>query len=266
MAPGWELLASEAGRSAQGLRATVALFNGAAQAYHTLLLGEHSAQQALATRLATVAGMAVEAFAQPLAQLAMAVEGVLRQMATPDASGPTSQATRLVSLALETGVELFHTPGADGDAYLTLTIAAHQETWPLKVKRVRRWLAQLFHQAEAKSPGSQAVQDALGVLEGKALYEGAAHPVATRLAERHGVRYLDLADEHWRAVEVTPQGWRVIPTPPVKFRRARGMLPLPLPVPGGHLDALKPLVNVATEADWRLLVSWLLAALRPSGP
>jgi hypothetical protein len=32
------------------------------------------------------------------------------------------------------------------------------------------------------------------------------------------------------------------------------------------VDALRPFVNVADPADWRLLVAWLLGALRPSGP
>ena len=34
-----------------------------------------------------------------------------------------------------------------------------------------------------------------------------------------------------------PNGWRVVDTLPVKFRRAKGMLPLPVPATGGSLDA-----------------------------
>lgn len=266
VADGWELLASEAGRSNQGVRATVAISNGEVQAYQTLVLGDLTAQQALVAVFAGVAGVGEGSIAHALPKLAMAVEGVLRHMATQDDADHQSQATRLVALALDAGAELFHTPGADGDAYATIAVEGHKETWPLKVKRFRRWLARLLYQAEDKSPGSQAVQDALGVLEGKALYEGAALAVSTRLAEHHGALYLDLADDQWRAVEVTSSGWRVVTDPPVKFRRARGMLPLPLPVTGGRLGDLKPLVNIATEEDWRLVVSWLVAALRPRGP
>src|SRR5207253_125311 len=105
-----------------------------------------------------------------------------------------------------------------------------------------------------------------GVLEGRALYEGGLCPVHTRLAEWDGAIYLDLADPDWAAVEITADGWRVVDVPPVQFRRAAGMLPLPRPAPGGHIDALRPFVNVADDAAWRLLVGWLLAALRPRGP
>jgi len=191
---------------------------------------------------------------------------VLRQQASEGGQERQSQATRLVGMALDAGVVLFHTP--EGEAYATIQVDGHQETWPLKVKGFRRWLARLFYTQEGTTPGAQAVQDALGVLEGKVLYDGAELPVYTRLAEHHGAIYLDLGNAAWQAVEITASGWRLVNTPPVKFRRAKGMLPLPVPVRGGRLTALRRFVNLVREhADaWRLLVAWLLAALRPTGP
>jgi hypothetical protein len=44
-----------------------------------------------------------------------------------------------------------------------------------------------------------------------------------RTAEHAGRIYLDLADEHWRAVEIGPDGWQVIRSPPVRFRRPAGI-------------------------------------------
>jgi hypothetical protein len=261
---GWELVASEGGRSHQGLRATVTLFNGTAQACQTLVLGDPTAQQVLVTAFAPIVGLTVQEVTQALIHLTMAVEGVVRQMEAQQAADSPSQATRLVTLATDAGVELFHTP--EGEAYATIEVDGHHETWPLKVKGFRRWLARLFYEQEDKTPGAQAVQDALGVLEGKALYDGPECPVHTRLAELNGIIYLDLANECWQAVEVSASGWQIVDTPPVKFRRAKGMLPLPVPGTAGTLAALRPFVNVASEEDWRLLVSWLLATLRPTGP
>ncbi len=104
------------------------------------------------------------------------------------------------------------------------------------------------------------------MLTGAALFDGPERPVCTRLAEHHDAVYLDLGDPTWRAVEITRWGWRVVARPAVKFRRARGMLALPVPLPGGALDDLRPFLNVADDGDYRLLVTWLLAALRPRGP
>jgi hypothetical protein len=173
-----------------------------------------------------------------------------------------SQATRLVTLAADT--EFFHTP--DGSPYATIPVAGHRETWPLRGSRYRAWLRQRFFDAEGGAPGAQALQDALGVLEGEALFRGPEQAVAVRLVEHAGAIYLDLGDPAWRAVEITAAGWRVDETPPVKFRRPRGLLPLPEPTRGGQIAQLRPFVNVADEAAWRRVVSWLIAALRPHGP
>jgi hypothetical protein len=47
------------------------------------------------------------------------------------------------------------------------------------------------------------------------------------VGEAQGCIYIDLANDAWEAVEVTATGWRVISNPPVRFRRGRGMAPLP---------------------------------------
>lgn len=156
---------------------------------------------------------------------------------------------------------------ADGDTcYATVEINSHRETWPMRSKGFRRWLVGQFYRIERKPPGGQAVADALGVIEARAQFEGAVHPVHVRVAGSDTAIYLDLTNEAWDVVKVTEDGWRIVADPPVKFRRARGMLPLPTPKPGGHIDGLRQFVNVADEDQWTLLVAWLVAALRPQGP
>jgi hypothetical protein len=52
----------------------------------------------------------------------------------------------------------------------------------------------------------------------------------------------------------------------VRFRRVAGMLPLPVPEGGGSMDALQSFLNLSNLNDFVLVVAWLLAALRSSGP
>jgi hypothetical protein len=51
-----------------------------------------------------------------------------------------------------------------------------------------------------------------------------------------------------------------------RFRRPAGLLPLPLPQRGGSLEPLASLLNLANRNESVLVVAWLVAALRPSGP
>src|SRR5262249_48649336 len=95
---------------------------------------------------------------------------------------------------------------------------------------------------------------------------GPERVVHVRIAEHAGHIYLDLADEQWRAVDIGPDGWRVIGCPPVRFRRPAGMLPLPVPQQGGSIEALNSFLNLARRDDFVLIVAWLWAALRCGGP
>jgi hypothetical protein len=99
-----------------------------------------------------------------------------------------------------------------------------------------------------------------------AQFDGLERAVYMRTAEHAGRIYLDLADEYWRAAEIGPDGWRVIGSPPVRFRRPAGMLSLPVPEPGGSIEALASLLNLPSRNDFVLIVAWLLAALRAGGP
>jgi hypothetical protein len=78
--------------------------------------------------------------------------------------------------------------------------------------------------------------------------------------------YLDLCDEQWRAVEIDTTGWRIVSSPPVRFRRAPGMQSLPVPVTGGSITNLRSFLNIKSDADFVLVVAWILAALRNRGP
>lgn len=179
-----------------------------------------------------------------------------------DEDEKTSFATRLVELATA-GSELWHTP--EEEAYITFCRDGHKEHYPLKVKAVRLWLSSLFHQAEGRTPGSQAVQDALNVLEGKALFEGPEHPVYVRVAPYENKVYVDLGRPEWKCIEITSFGWKIVSEAPVKFRRPKTLGELPLPEKGGDWDELRKLVN-ADDRTWRLIVGWLVQGFWPNGP
>src|SRR3989441_359398 len=160
--------------------------------------------------------------------------------------------------------ELFHT--ATGTAYADLLVDGHRETWQIRSKRFRGWLRRRYYQATGDAASAAEVRSALDLLEARAQFDGPERAVHVRIAEHAGHIYLDLADEEWRAVDIGPDGWRVIGCPPVRFRRPAGMLPLPVPQQGGSIEALNSFLNFASRDDSLLIVAWLLGALRPNGP
>ncbi len=187
------------------------------------------------------------------------------ELPTDGDSGRPSQADCMVELC--NAVELFHTPGGlDSEAYATIAMGNHKETWLLGSKGFRCWLSSEYYKAHGKAPGSQAIEDAISTLKGKALHDGPELAVAVRVASHGDAIYFDLANQDWEVVEITAAGWRVMKDSPVRFVRKRGQLPLPTPIPGGRLEELRPLLNLKKDENWILLVAWLVAALRPGRP
>src|SRR5947209_3340901 len=158
----------------------------------------------------------------------------------------------------------FHT--AAGAGFVDLLIEGHRETWPIRGRRFRTWLRRCHYEITRTVPSPAAIRSMLDLLEAHAQFDGPERAVHVRLAEHAGHIYLDLADECWRAVEIGPGGWQVVGSPPVRFRRAAGMLPLPVPQSGGSIEALASFLNLSSRNEFVLVVSWLLATLRAGGP
>jgi hypothetical protein len=173
-----------------------------------------------------------------------------------------SQAALLIEIASD--AECFHTP--DMEPFASFWVDNHKETWPLRSQGFKNWLAHRFYRDQQKPPSTKAIEEALNVLEGRALYEGQEREVAVRVAEApdlDGALFLDLGGDDWAVVEITPYRWEIRSTPPaeVRFRRSRAMHALPRPERGGSIDELRPFLNFSTERDFRLIVGWLIAAL-----
>jgi hypothetical protein len=207
---------------------------------------------------------------------AEAIAASVEQLATdaavaPDrvASQPTSQpaAEALVEIASE--CELFHTgEGHDAEPCATISVGDHLETWPIGHRAFQRWLARQYYAAHGKAPKSQALQDAIGVIAGRALFEGQSLDTCVRIAGGDRRVFLDLGDPDWRVVEITPSGWRLRSNVdlPFRFVRRRGMAALPEPLSGGSIDELRPLINVPSDDDWTLVVAWIVMTFHPRGP
>jgi len=172
-------------------------------------------------------------------------------MQDTEKESPPTQAEVLIGYA--EAVDLFHDP--DWVGYASFELNGHRETHLLRSQGVRRWLLHRYFRDYGKPPGSQVLQDAVETLEARAVIDGPEREAHLRVAGHAGAIYVDLCNDRWEVVEVRAEGWRVIPgeAAPVRFRRAKGMQPLPHPISGGSLDGVKMLMNLPDdERGWVL--------------
>lgn len=177
-----------------------------------------------------------------------------------------SQATLIIGVVTDSDAELFH--DEEKTAYATITINEHRETHRVHSRRFRQWLGLLHYRQTQTAANAQAVTDAITTLEGMALYDGPEHTTFVRIAPFESSMIIDLGGSEWNSIIVTADGWKICSSAesPVRFRRAAGMRPLMLPVRGGSLNDLRPFVNIGSDEQWALFLSWIVAAYRPRGP
>jgi hypothetical protein len=173
-----------------------------------------------------------------------------------------TQSGLLIELASD--ADLFHTD--EGTAFATIQVNGHLETWPIKSNGFRQLLMHRYYIKTKGAPNREALTSALAALEARARFDAPTCQVHLRTAGHNGKIYLDLGDPAWRVVEIDTEGWRVVDRSPVRFTRAKGMLPLPIPVKGGTVHDLRKFINIRNDGDFTLVVAYILAALRPQGP
>lgn len=174
-----------------------------------------------------------------------------------------SQADVLIGLARK-GCTFFRDPR--GETFAAFEVGGHREVWPIESRGFKLWLSQQFFAKCGKSPNAEALSQARTTLAGIARFHGAEHKLGLRAAWHEGAIWYDLGDSAWRAVRITPDGWRVVDKPPILFRRYQNTAAQVEPEPGGDLCELLRLTNVKNEGDRCLLLAYLVAALVPEIP
>lgn len=181
------------------------------------------------------------------------------------------QRERVIEIGMDSS--LWHDP--DGNGFATIEVDGHREHYAVRSRQFARRLVAMYcdtysstgPQGETRpaAPSTQALREGIAALDAQC-DRGPEHEPRVRVGEHAGRLYLDLGRREWNAVEVDVDGWRVIDAPPVKFLRPPGLRPLPVPHAGGNVELLRPFVNLAGDADFMLVVGWLVAALSPRGP
>jgi len=186
---------------------------------------------------------------------------------------------RLVNVFVADDKALFR--DSNGEVFADLIVAGHRETWPIRSMEFRgAYIAYLQRQLDRltaeesilaigikQAMTKSAINNAIGEYEIRASSSlTTRRDVYTRVAPHEDDIYIDLCNPNWEVIRITAGGWSIVESPPVRFRRTRGMLPLPYPERGGKIEALRPFFNLKTEADFTVIIGYILAALRPYPP
>lgn len=115
------------------------------------------------------------------------------------------------------------------EKYAAVDVNGHTEVYKINSKKFKMWLTKKYYDETGKAPGSDAMNQALGVFEMKAMYEGEERTLARRCTKYEGSYYYDLTDSNWSNVVISKDGWKVVDNAPILFMRNKNMKAQVLP-------------------------------------
>lgn len=128
------------------------------------------------------------------------------------------------------------------------------------------WLANWLKSVGLANRGSGAADHLANLLVWEGEGSGRRMQVETRVGFSADKVFLNLNNEEREVVEITGQGWTIIPAAecPVRFQQIRTLGELPRPEEGGDLAELADILGLS-EDNWLMVRSFLVCCFLPEG-
>jgi hypothetical protein len=170
-----------------------------------------------------------------------------------------AQSDKIVAF-VQTFNELFHDEN-------DIAYARHIDTGevrPIAGKAFRHWLTAAFYEQNEKAVRDQSLREARMTLEGIAMQDHRL--VYVRVASVSGQHWIDLAEPgQSSAICIMLGKWAIYDDAPVMFSRSESAQTLPRPIPGGSIEPLWQIANIA-PSQRILVIAWLVECLRTDTP
>jgi hypothetical protein len=169
---------------------------------------------------------------------------------TPEGSNPKkggkggpSIAQIVVKIAEGIIADLFH--DQTKEAFARVSNNGFSANVNLQSDQFKSLLAKCTYEKKGKVPSAQALNEAITVLRGKALFDRKQINLDKRVGwGEDEALYYDIADSAGHVVRITASRWEVLAGPPTRFRRTAQQLPQVMPAPQGDVRALLPFLRI----------------------
>lgn len=153
------------------------------------------------------------------------------------------------------------------EPFVAIQINGHWEVMEMKSQKFKLYLTKIYFENVNSAPGSDAISQALKVLEMKAIFSENERTLQKRVAEEDGSYYYDLCDVKWRAVKVNEEGCSIEENPPILFTRNRNMKEQVEPdfsvQPEQLIDLVKKHFRFKKQSDMVLFSTYLVSCFLP---
>lgn len=158
-----------------------------------------------------------------------------------------SQADLMIELAIEAGDKFFH--DELNECYVAIERDGNPIVYRVDEKDYKTLLVRRFFKETKKAPSKDSINQAIGVLQAIAQYDGEEITVTKRCAEKDNAIYYDLGDDNWTFIKITQDGWQIDESGQVLFTRRKNMKPQAMPERYEDISIIDRHYRFKTEED-----------------
>lgn len=158
-----------------------------------------------------------------------------------------SQADVMIELAMEAGDTFFH--DELNEKYVAIEGDGNPVVHKISSQDYKSFLVKRFFKETKKAPSKDSINQAVGVLEALAQYDGEEINVAKRCTERDNAIYYDLGDRDWTFIKITKDNWEIDKSGQILFTRRKVMREQVIPERYEDISIINKHYRFKTEED-----------------
>lgn len=148
----------------------------------------------------------------------------------------------------------------DGEPFVRLKVSEYSECISIDSAESRCVINDLFFRKTNTLPDTKNVEKLIQHLSYKASKANKEN-VFYRLAGLENKFFIDLGSNDFKYVEIDESGWSIKANSHINFYRTKSMKSLPVPMRNGNIQDLKQFLNLDSENDFKLIVSYIIGSL-----
>jgi hypothetical protein len=153
------------------------------------------------------------------------------------------------------------------EPYAAIPKDGHWEVMAVKSKKFKLNLMRLYYDQVHSTCGDEAFNQAIRVLEMKAVFSDNERPLQRRITDENGHYYYDLCNSDWQVIKINEEGCKIESNPPILFTRTKNMREQVKPdfsmSPSVLIDLVKKHFRFKKELDAILFTVYLVSCFIP---
>jgi hypothetical protein len=148
----------------------------------------------------------------------------------------------------------------------------YHATIPINSREFKNYASYTLYQNREQTIPNETLTTLTNTINGICQHEGKQHHLYNRVAQHDKNIYLDLANQTWQTIKITPNGWTIENNPPILFRRYKHQKPLQTPTQQTSLEEAR--VNIQkifnhlniTPENYLIFLTTIISYLIPNIP